>query len=327
MKLSIVIPIYNESENIQHLYQCLQEAQATWTMIETCEVIYVDDGSSDDSVALLESLLGQSPQVKILKLSRNFGHQAAITAGLQYAKGDAVVIMDGDLQDPPEVILQFLETWQQGYEVVYAIRQKRKEIFIKRWAYYLFYRLLKRISHIDIPLDAGDFCLMDSKLVHILNREMPEQNRFVRGLRAYAGFRQKGITYERAQRAAGEAKYTYSKLVGLALDGLLNFSTLPLRLAVYLGFFIAGSSFLVGIFFIVHRIFNFKLFGYSPTDTPGLATLVVGIFFSSGIILMVLGIMGEYIGRIYMEIKRRPMYIVNEVITHKKKGKNDLPDQ
>ncbi|RMG83481.1 MAG: glycosyltransferase [Bacteroidetes bacterium] len=312
--ISIVIPIFNEAENLRMLHDRLVAAAPSWG--EDYEIILVDDGSSDRSFEIMEAFARQNPRFKIIKLSRNFGHQAAISAGLKYAKGDAVVIMDGDLQDPPEELNRFLAKWREGYQVVYAIRTKRKEGLHKRFAYKLFYRLLDWVSDIDIPLDSGDFCVMDRKVVHALVHEMPEQNRFVRGLRAYAGFRQIGVAYERSERAAGEPKYTFRKLVNLAVDGLLDFSTFPLRMATYLGFFIAFPSFLMGIFFIFHRLLNFKVLGYSPEDTPGLATLAVGLFFLSGVMLIMMGIIGEYLGRIYKEVKRRPFFIVDELIEY-----------
>ena len=311
--VSIVIPIYNEEENLPHLYERLTEASASWN--DTYEVILVDDGSTDDSARLMRDIAARDDHFNIVRLSRNFGHQAAISAGIRYTKGDAVVLMDGDLQDPPEDLYRFLDKWREGYDVVYAIRTRRKESLPKRLAYHSFYRLLHAVSDIDIPLDSGDFCVMDRKVVDVLNHELPEQNRFVRGLRAFAGFKQIGIQYERAERAAGEAKYTFKKLLRLALDGLLDFSIVPLRLATYVGLFIAVPSLLIGVFFIVHRLFDFKLLGYSPTDTPGLATLAVGMFFLGGVMLIMLGIIGEYIGRIYMEVKRRPPYIVEEVFS------------
>ncbi len=274
----------------------------------------MDDGSVDNTISLLKEICLSDKHIKIVKLSRNYGHQAAISAGIKNAKGDAVVIMDGDLQDPPEELPKFLAKWREGYHVVYAIRTKRKEGFFKKVAYKSFYRLLKVISNIDIPLDSGDFCVMDKKVVKVLNNDITEQSRFVRGLRAYSGFKQIGIEYERAERAAGEVKYTFKKLMKLAIDGLLDFSTFPLRIATYLGLFISLPSFFIGIFFIIHRIFNFKILGYSPSDTPGLASLAVGVFFIGGVILLILGIIGEYIGRIYFEVKRRPFYIVEEII-------------
>ena len=187
-------------------------------------------------------------------------------------------------------------------------KKNRKEFFLKKIAYKLFYRLLSIISDIDIPLDSGDFCVMDRKVVDVLNIQMIEQNRFVRGLRAYAGFRQIGVEYDRAERAAGEVKYTFKKLVKLALDGIFDFSTFPLRIATYFGFFVSLLSFLLGVFFIIHRIIDFKILGYSPADVPGVASIAVAVFFLSGVILVVLGIIGEYIGRIYFEVKKRPLY-------------------
>ena len=223
------------------------------------------------------------------------------------------MIMDGDLQDPPEALPKFLEKWREGYDVVYAIRINRKENIFKKIAYSLFYRILKVIGDINIPLDSGDFCVMDRKVVKVLNKDMPEKNRFVRGLRAFAGFKQIGVPYERDERVAGTPKYTFIKLLKLALDGIFDFSTFPLRIASYLGFFISIPSFCLGILFIASRIIDFSIFGYSPATTPGIATLVVGLFFLMGVILIILGILGEYVGRIYMEVKGRPFYLISDV--------------
>lgn len=313
--ISVVIPLYNEEENIDQLYSRLTNASGSWG--DTYEIILVDDGSYDNTPQLLKELCKKDSRIKSIKFSRNFGHQAAISAGIKYAKGDAVVVMDGDLQDPPEQLSLFLDKWREGYHVVYAIRKKRKESFFKKLAYAIFYRLLSFISDIDIPLDSGDFCVMDKKVVKVLNSEMTEHTRFVRGLRAYAGFKQVGVEYERDKRAAGEVKYTFRKLLKLALDGLLDFSTFPLRIATYLGFLIAIPSFFIGIFFIIHRLVGFNVLGYSPSDTPGLASLAVGVFFLGGLILIILGVIGEYIGRIYFEVKKRPFYIIDEVYNDK----------
>lgn len=309
--ISVVIPIFNEEENIDHLCTRLINASSSWQ--EEFEIVLIDDGSADNSLKLMMKVAEENRHFKIVKLSRNFGHQAAISAGIKVAKGDAVVIMDGDLQDPPEELHRFLEKWREGFHVVYAIRTKRKEGIHKKIAYKIFYRMLRVISDISIPLDSGDFCIMDRKVVDALNITMTEQSRFVRGLRAYAGFKQIGITYERAERSAGEVKYTFKKLLKLALDGLFDFSTFPLKIATYFGFLIAIPSFLLGMFFILQRIFDIKLFGFSPKNTPGLATLAVGIFFLSGIMLIILGIIGEYIGRIYYEVKKRPFYIIDDI--------------
>jgi dolichol-phosphate mannosyltransferase len=312
--ISIVIPLFNEEENVNHLYKRLTDSSSSWK--EDYEVIFVDDGSYDDTLLLLREICTKDIHIKAIKLSRNFGHQAAISAGIMHAKGNAVIILDGDLQDPPEELPRFLDKWREGYHVVFAIRKKRKENFFKILLYKIFYRLLRLISDINIPLDSGDFCVMDKKVVRVLNNEMIEHSRFVRGLRAYAGFKQIGIEYERAERAAGEPKYTFRKLMKLAIDGLLDFSTFPLRIATYLGFAIAIPSFIVGLFFVIHRIFNFKFLGYSPSDTPGLASLAVGVFFLGGVIMIILGVIGEYIGRIYFEVKKRPFYIIDEIYSN-----------
>ncbi|MDP5121518.1 MAG: glycosyltransferase family 2 protein [Spirosomaceae bacterium] len=313
--ISIIIPIYNEEENIDNLYARLTVSAPTWN--DDYEIVLVDDGSKDNSLAMMTAYAKKDSRVRVIKLSRNFGHQPAISAGIQEAKGDAIVIMDGDLQDPPEELHRFLDKWREGYDVVYAVRTKRKEGFFKKAAYKTFYRILAWISDIEIPLDSGDFCVMDRKVVNTIVNEMPEQVRFVRGLRAYAGFKQIGVTYERAERAAGEAKFTFKKLVELALDGLFGFSNFPLRLATYLGFGIAIPSFLVGIFSIFHRLIGFRVFGPPPEETPGTATLAVGMYFLGGVILIILGILGEYIGRIYIEVKRRPFFVIDEVIEKK----------
>lgn len=313
--ISIVIPIFNEEENLQNLYNRLTAAAPSWR--EDYEIVLVDDGSRDSSLTMMRVMAEKDAHVRVVKLSRNFGHQPAISAGIKIAKGDAIVIMDGDLQDPPEELNRFLEKWREGYEVVYAVRTKRKEGFFKKIAYSTFYRLLAWISDIEIPLDSGDFCVMDRKVVNVLVQEMPEQLRFVRGMRAYAGFKQIGVTYERAERAAGEVKYTFKKLVQLALDGLFGFSSFPLRLATYMGFLISIPSFFLGIFFVLHRLIGFKVFGHAPEETPGTASLAVGMYFLGGVILIILGILGEYIGRIYIEVKKRPFFVIDEVIEKK----------
>jgi polyisoprenyl-phosphate glycosyltransferase len=314
--ISIVIPIYNEEENLQNLYTRLTNAAPSWK--EDYEIVLIDDGSRDSSLTMMRVMAEKDTHVRVVKLSRNFGHQPAISAGIQEAKGDAIIIMDGDLQDPPEELYRFLNKWREGYEVVYAIRTKRKEGFFKKLAYSSFYRIMAAISDIDIPLDSGDFCVMDRKVINVLVHDMPEQIRFIRGMRAYAGFKQVGVTYERAERAAGEVKFTFKKLVQLALDGLFGFSSFPLRLSTYLGITIAIPSLIIGVFFLVHRLFGFKVFGHTPEETPGLASLAVGMFFLGGVMLTMLGIIGEYISRIYIEVKKRPFFVIDEVIEKKK---------
>ncbi|GAB4291938.1 MAG: glycosyltransferase family 2 protein [Myxococcota bacterium] len=323
--LSIIIPIYNEEETLPLLFDRLISASPLWK--EDFEVILVDDGSSDNSYEIMRAKASDDSRFVIVRFSRNFGHQAAVSAGMRYARGDAVIIMDGDLQDPPETLPQFLDKWREGYDVVYAIRTKRKEGLIKRIAYASFYRILHSISDLNIPLDSGDFCVMDKKVVRALNEEMPEQIRFVRGLRAYVGFKQIGVTYERDKRAAGEVKYTFKKLMKLAVDGIFGFSLTPLRTAIFFGSFISLISFLVGIFFIVHRLFNFPIFGHYAEETPGLATLAVGIFFLGGLIMVMIGILGEYIGRIYIEVKKRPFFIVDTVFKKPETKTTASPDK
>jgi len=309
--ISVVAPIHNEAEVIPLLIERVRAASTEWN--DDYELILVDDGSSDDSLRRMVVAAETDPRIAAVKLSRNFGHQAAISAGLQQARGEAVAIIDGDLQDPPEELARFVAKWREGYDVVFGIRRSRKEGLSKRLAYSCFYRLLHRVSDVDMPLDSGDFCLMDRKVVDALNQAFPEQIRFVRGLRAFLGFRQIGLEYERHPRAAGSPSYNFKSLIKLAIDGLLGFSMLPLRLASYLGFLIAVPSFIVGLYFILHRIFDFPVFGHRATETPGLTTLAVGLYFLGGLILIMLGIMGEYLGRIYIEVKRRPQFIIESV--------------
>lgn len=314
--LSIVIPVYNEVESLEPLYQRILGSSTAWAM--PFEVIIVDDGCTDGSSSSIRSMSERDRRFIHVKLSRNFGHQAALAAGIAVAKGQAVILMDADLQDPPEVIRTFLDKWQHGFDVVFGIRTDRKESVIKRSSYAFFYRLFRFVGKVPMPLDSGDFCLMDRKVVDVMVKQMPEHHRFIRGLRAYAGFKQVGVPYERAARANGVSKYSLKQLLRLAFDGLFDYSTVFLRSASYLGFSIAIIFFLLGVFFIFHRVLEFKIFGYSPADVPGLATLAVGLFFLGGLMLMILGIIGEYIGRIYFEVKNRPAYIVEEVYQSKK---------
>jgi glycosyltransferase involved in cell wall biosynthesis len=309
--ISVVVPIHNEEEVFPALLDRLCRAAEHWE--DDWEAIFVDDGSTDRSLLLMMNAARDDARVRVVKLSRNFGHQAAISAGLEQARGNVVAVMDGDLQDPPEELARFLAKWREGYEVVYGVRRGRKEGLFLRGAYAMFYRALHLVSDIDIPVDSGDFGVMDRKVVDALRFQFPEQIRFVRGLRAYAGFRQIGLEYERQQRAAGTASYTFASLFKLAIDGFLGFSMVPLRLASILGFFIAIPSFLLGAYLLVNRATGLILFGYPKKTMPGVATLGVGLFFLSGLILIILGIMGEYLGRIYLEVKRRPLYIVDYV--------------
>ena len=310
--ISIVTPVFNEEEILPLLWKRIRDASKTWN--EEFEVVLVDDGSRDRSFEILADLAEADSRVRVVKLSRNFGHQPALSAGLRHARGDAVVFIDADLQDPPEFIVQLVEKWRAGYDVVYAVRRRRKGAWWKRASYSTFYRLLARIGDVEIPVDTGDFCLMDRRVVDVMLDQMPEQQRFLRGLRAYAGFRQIGMPYDRPERAAGEPKYGLGQLIQLALSGVIGFSFVPLRLATWLGLVIAIPSFLVGTFFIIHRVFEFPVLGRYATETPGLTTLAVGMFFLGGVTLLMLGILGEYVGRIYLEVKRRPGFIVDRVL-------------
>ncbi|MDE3058856.1 MAG: glycosyltransferase family 2 protein [Bacteroidota bacterium] len=306
--LSVIIPIYNEEETIPLLYERL--AAVLKNLALASEIVFVNDGSRDRSLALLKELASKDKRLRIIDLARNFGHQIAISAGIDHASGNAVVLMDGDLQDPPEMIATFIKKWKEGFEVVYAVRKKRKENLLKRSGYVIFYRLLRKISSVEIPLDSGDFSLMDRRIVDTL-RAMPERNRFIRGIRSWVGFRQCGIEYERDRRYAGEVKYTFAKLLRLATDGIFAFSYLPLRVATYLGLTVAATSFLLAVFYFIEKI-------VSGIDTKGWASTMIIILFLGGVQLLTIGIMGEYVGRIYDEVKQRPLYIVNEKIGWRK---------
>jgi len=307
VELSVVIPAYNEEENLPTLYARLTATLAPLGL--DYEIVFVNDGSQDRTLALLRDLADRDPRVIVVDLARNFGHQVAISAGLDHSRGAAVIIMDADLQDPPEVLPQFIARWREGYDVVYAIREQRKEGPLKRAAYALFYRLLKRIAHIDIPLDAGDFCIMDRRVVDLLNG-MPERNRFVRGIRTWVGFNQTGLAYERHARHAGKPKYTFKKLIYLALDGLISFSFVPLRMISLAGLAVSLLSILIAIAYTIQKL----TIGLSP---PGFATLVVAIFFLAGIQLITIGVIGEYVGRIFEEVKARPLYVARQVYRYR----------
>jgi dolichol-phosphate mannosyltransferase len=309
--ISVVVPCYNEAAVLDQLYRRLTAAAESWS--EPFEVIVVDDGSDAVTWRGLEAIHRRDPRWKTVRFSRNFGHQTAVSAGLAYASGDAVLVIDADLQDPPEELHRFIAKWRQGYEVVYAVRRKRKENVLKRACYAAFYRILAKLSPTPIPLDSGDFCLMDRRVVDLLTA-MPERNRFVRGLRAWAGFRQTGLEYERDARAAGRPKYGLWKLVRLALDGLLSFSTAPLRLATGLGFLVTVLAAAGALFSFVQRIFAdwFARIGLGPV--PGYATIVISLLFLGGVQLICMGVIGEYVGRIYEEVKRRPLWVVRETL-------------
>ena len=307
--ISIVIPVFNEEENIPTLVTRLSKVLDE--IKDDYEVVFVNDGSRDSTLELLRRANKQHPQFRYISFTRNFGHQTAVSAGLAHVRGDVVAVMDADLQDPPEVLDRFIAKWREGYDVVYAIRTNRKEGILKRACYWSFYRLLKQLSSIDIPLDSGDFCIMDRKVVDALNK-LPERNRFVRGLRTWVGYKQVGVPYDRDARNAGEVKYTFSKLLRLALDGIISFSYRPLQIIGVFGFTIAACSFLAACVFLFLSAFDIPVLGHSPREVPGTTTLTLAIFFLSGVQLLSLGVIGEYIGRIFDEVKQRPSWLIEE---------------
>jgi dolichol-phosphate mannosyltransferase len=309
--LSVVVPCFNEEEVIGMTHARLVEALGNNPAYKL-EIVYVNDGSRDRTEEIIFSLADEDERVKVVSFTRNFGHQPAVTAGLAHASGDVVAIIDADLQDPPEVIPDMIAKWREGFEVVYGVRTKRKEGFVKRFSYAAFYRLYRVLADIDIPLDSGDFALIDRRVVDVLN-SLPEKNRFIRGLRTWAGFRQTGCVYERAARAAGEPKYSFRELLKLALDGIFNFSTTPLSLIFVAGLFTAMGAAIAATVYLVARIGDFTIFGHSPEDVPGFTTLIITILFFSGVQLISVGIVGEYLGRIYQESKMRPTYVVREL--------------
>jgi dolichol-phosphate mannosyltransferase len=274
---------------------------------ESWELILIDDGSLDNSSDLILRLAAEDPRVRPVIFARNFGHQIAVTAGLDYSRGQAVIIIDSDLQDPPEVIGDLIAKWREGYEVVYAIRAEREgESWFKLFTASLFYRLIARITDVNIPMDAGDFRLLDRKVVDVLN-QMRERHRFLRGMSAWVGFRQTGVPYRRAARFAGETKYPFRKMFRLAINAITGFSYFPLQLATYIGFFAAGISILS-----IPVVIGLRLWGGSHAPLVGQATTLIAVLFLGGVQLISLGILGEYIGRLYDEAKGRPLYIVRE---------------
>ena len=301
---SLVIPIYNEEENIMEMYRRLHDVMEQ--LDGDVELILIDDGSRDRSLSMMRELHHRDHRVHYLSLARNFGHQIAVTAGLNFVQGKCIIVMDADLQDPPELILTMIEKWHQEYQVVYAQRiSRQKEGWLKRLTAYLFYRLLRRLAKVDIPVDTGDFCLMDRQVVDILN-SMPERNRYVRGLRAWVGFRQTSVLFERNPRFAGDVKYTFGKSLSLAIDGIISFSTVPLRLATYIGIL---SAF-IALFMILLVLYWRLSEPFSPII--GYTLITISMFFLGSVQLICIGILGEYIGRIYEEVKGRPLYTLKE---------------
>jgi len=304
--LDIVVPCFNEEAVIEQTHRRLAQVARGIAAIRTT-VIYVDDGSRDGTLGRLRAIAAGDPQVRIVALSRNFGHQYALTAGLDASTGDAVAVIDADLQDPPEVIPEMVTRWRDGADVVYGVRATRQgETAFKRGTAHVFYRLLQTLGNADIPADVGDFRLLDRRVVDTL-RDMPERDRFLRGLVVWAGFRHEGVSYERLPRAAGQTKFPFSRMFSFALDGIFSFSTVPLRLASYLGLFVSVLS-MIGVLYA----FYIKLFTVGVI--PGWAAQWIGTLFLGGVQLLSLGVIGEYVGRIYGEVKRRPLYVVKERI-------------
>ncbi|MFN2601804.1 MAG: glycosyltransferase family 2 protein [Gemmatimonadaceae bacterium] len=301
--LSVVVPTFNEEAVIEPLHSRL--LQVLGAAGESFEVIFVNDGSTDRSPEMIDSICRSDPRFKAIHFSRNFGHQAAVTAGLHSSTGDCVAVIDADLQDPPEMIIEMMKKWREGYEVVYAQKRSRMgDSAVRRNVYKLYYRILGKLTKVEVPPDTGDFCLMDRKIVDLLN-EMPERNRYVRGLRAWLGFRQTAILFDRPPRYAGETKYPFSAMIGLAVDGILALSKAPLRLAMYMGFFVSLASFLLGVFFAIQQLTG------TAHAARGWASTIVVVLFLGGVQLICIGVIGEFIGRIYDEVKQRPLYIVS----------------
>lgn len=304
-KYSFIIPIYNEEETLAEMYRRVSAVMDR--MDDTVELIFINDGSRDRSVHIIRELHQQDQRVCYLSFARNFGHQIAVTAGLNFARGEVIVVLDGDLQDPPELIPDMVEKWRQGYHVIYAQRVKRrKESWFKRFTAYAFYRILKYLADVDIPTDTGDFCLMDRQVVDLLNA-MPERNRYIRGLRSWVGFRQTAIQFERDPRFAGEVKYTFRKSLALAINSLVSFSKVPLRISTYLGLVSAILALLMSLLILYWRL--------AAPNSPltGFAAIAIAIFFLGSVQLISIGILGEYVGRIYEEVKGRPLYTLSEV--------------
>lgn len=308
--VSYIFPIYNESQNIEVLYKTISELLSPIKKY-SFEIIFINDGSSDDSLEKLVKLHKKDNRITIINFSRNFGHQLAVTAGLDQAIGDAVIIMDSDMQDPPVISLRLIEEWEKGYEVVYAQRRSRKDTFFKKLTAKWFYIILEKLADISIPRNTGDFRLLDKKVVNELGK-FRERDRFLRGLVSYVGFKQTGVLFDRDERHAGETGYPLKKMLKFAIDGILGFSTVPLRMISQFGLAISVLSFLGILYAIVMRVF------WPGVTVPGWTLMIIAVLFIGGIQLIMLGVLGSYIGRIYSEAQGRPLYIVSSVFTARK---------
>ena len=305
IRYSIVVPVYNEEEVARESYKRLKNVMDSTG--EAYELIFVNDGSRDKTEEIITDICAEDPNVRLINFSRNFGHQTAITAGMDNSSGQAIVVIDADLQDPPEVILQMIEKWKEGYDVVYGQRAKRKgETVFKKLTAKMFYRFLRSMTSVDIPVDTGDFRLIDRKVCDVMS-SLTEKNRYVRGLVSWVGFRQTAVTYVREERFAGETKYPLKKMLKFAMDAITTFSYKPLKLSIYIGFIVALASFLYLLVVLYLRLFT------DAAVAGWASTLAVSLIFN-GVTLMMLGIIGEYIGRIYDEVKNRPLYIIREKI-------------
>ena len=304
--LSVVVPCYNEEQVLAETHRRLTAVLGTLEDLDY-EVIYVDDGSRDRTALLLHQIQSSDPRVRVVRFSRNFGHQIAVTAGVEHASGDAVVLIDADLQDPPEVILEMVARWREGFHVAYGVRTDRPgETAFKLATAKAFYRLINRMSETEIPLDTGDFRLMDRKVVEALQL-MPERDRFIRGMVSWVGFRQIAVRYQRAPRLAGESKYPLFKMLRFALDGIASFSVVPLKMATMMGFAVSGLALLGIVYALVLRLFT-------SVWVTGWTAIFIVVLFMGGVQLISLGLLGEYIGRIYGEVKRRPLYLVQDAL-------------
>ncbi|MDP2593098.1 MAG: glycosyltransferase [bacterium] len=305
-KISFVLPVYNEEGNIKALFEELLKVSASLLPKYDSEFIFVNDGSRDNSIHLLKGLSEKDGRVFVVDFSRNFGHQAATTAGLNHSSGDAAIIMDTDLQDPPEVALLLVKKWEDGFDVVYAKRRSRKDSVFKRFTAFAFYRILNALSEVPIPTDTGDFRLMDRKVLNALS-EIKETNRFLRGLTSYAGFNQTGVLFDRNERKSGETKYPLKKMVKFSIDAITSFSVVPLRLVSWLGAVVAGLS-ILGIFYAL-----FMKFFFPEITVSGWTLLIISVFFIGGVQILSIGIIGSYVGRIFSEVKKRPLYIISKI--------------
>jgi len=309
MLLSVVVPMYNEERNVAPLLARLVPVLEGLAGDAGYEIVLVNDGSSEGTLAAMHAAVERYPNIVVVDLSRNFGHQLAATAGIELAEGEAVVLMDGDLQDPPELIAEFLARYREGYDVVYAVRRTRKgESFFKLLTARLFYRIIKRLTKVSIPVDTGDFRLMSRRVVEALRRS-PERHRFLRGMVSWVGFRQIGVEYDRDERLSGFTKYPFTKMMRFAIDGITSFSDVPLRFVSYFGFFASAAALIYALVVVGFKVLSLHPPGY----TRGWASTIVAVLFLGGVQLIGIGIVGEYIGRIYDEVKGRPLYLIRSI--------------